>query len=914
LAGVVTCNYASMVNGDVETITITTTAATPSLALNTAVVNSTTPDPALANNTATFTSTIEYPNAVRLSSFNAGPNGPGVLISWKSGGELHNLGFNVYREAGGARVQLNPSLIAGSALLMREVLAQHGAKSYAWIDPSPTAGSVYWLEDVDVNGTRTMHGPISVVAGPAAPQALARLAGTVSLNQTSLARGSAIETGRIRETVITPRPSQFARNTGFELAAGPAVKIFVDREGWYRITQPQLMAAGLNANVNPQSLHLYAEGIEQPMQVTGAAAGFGAQAAIEFYGTAIDTPYSGQRVYWLTSGGEPGLRISAAPPSGSAGPQAQSFIQTLELKDRTTYFAALLREDTDNFFGPLVSPALEKQTLSVSNLASGPSTLTVALQGITQSQQHDVTIELNGTTLGDVNFTGQQEGKAAFVIPSGTLVNGSNSITMTSQLGASDLSLVDYIDLTAPHTFTAASDLLKFSAPAGDSVTVQGFVQPPARLMDITNPLQPLAVTFTTIAQNGGYALQTTIPWTSSGTHTLLAVANDAFKLPVSLSPHHPSSLHSPQPGAEVVMLTAPQFQSQIAPLAALHRSEGRSVAVVSVDDVYDEFNFGERTPYAIRTFLQTATVTWRNKPHFLLLAGDASVDPRDYLGFGFFDFVPTKMVITSQLKTASDDWLSDFTGTGLASMATGRLPARTAADAQTLVAKILSYAGGQPASWTNNSMLVADLDDPSVNFTQAAQALQKLLPKTMNVNDVFASTLGPGTARQELLAGINSGQVLVNYNGHGSIEIWGSGLFDDTAATALTNGSKLPLFVAMNCLNGFFQDVYTQSLAEALLLAPNGGAVAVWASSGLTAPDPQFQMDQTLVKTLFAQPSIALGDAVLFAKSGIADMDTRKTFILFGDPLMRLKPANLAGNPAAGVHNNSRKQLPAGD
>jgi len=173
---------------------------------------------------------------------------------------------------------------------------------------------------------------------------------------------------------------------------------------------------------------------------------------------------------------------------------------------------------------------------------------------------------------------------------------------------------------------------------------------------------------------------------------------------------------------------------------------------------------------------------------------------------------------------------------------------------------------------------------------------VQKLLPPTMNVTDVFASALGPSTARLNLLAGINSGQLLVNYNGHGSVEIWGSGLFNDSLASALNNGNKLPVFIAMNCLNGFFHDVYTESLAEALMLAPNGGAVAVWASSGLTAPGPQFQMDQTLVKTLFAQPSITLGDAVLFAKSGIADQDVRKTFILFGDPLMRLK------QPSGGV------------
>jgi len=98
-----------------------------------------------------------------------------------------------------------------------------------------------------------------------------------------------------------------------------------------------------------------------------------------------------------------------------------------------------------------------------------------------------------------------------------------------------------------------------------------------------------------------------------------------------------------------------------------------------------------------------------------------------------------------------------------------------------------------------------------------------------------------------------------------------------------------------MNCLNGFFHDVTMESMATALMLAPNGGAAAVWASSGLTPAEPQFQMDQALVSTLFSRPSVALGDAVLAAKSAITDDDTRKTFILFGDPLMQLKAPQIA-------------------
>ncbi len=47
------------------------------------------------------------------------------------------------------------------------------------------------------------------------------------------------------------------------------------------------------------------------------------------------------------------------------------------------------------------------------------------------------------------------------------------------------------------------------------------------------------------------------------------------------------------------------------------------------------------------------------------MLGGDASLDPRNYLGLGDFDFVPTRIVETAAFKTASDDWFSDFKQTG---------------------------------------------------------------------------------------------------------------------------------------------------------------------------------------------------------------------------------------------------------
>jgi hypothetical protein len=92
-----------------------------------------------------------------------------------------------------------------------------------------------------------------------------------------------------------------------------------------------------------------------------------------------------------------------------------------------------------------------------------------------------------------------------------------------------------------------------------------------------------------------------------------------------------------------------------------------------------------------------------------------------------------------------------------------------------------------------------------------------------------------------------------------------------------------------MTCLNGFFQDVYFESLAEALLRA-QGGAVAVWTSSGLTDPSGQVVMNKELMRLLFNGQGLTIGEAVTRAKAATSDMDVRRTWIFFGDPTTRLR------------------------
>ena len=77
-----------------------------------------------------------------------------------TGDETDNLGFNIYRADAkdGAYAKINASLIAskvGSGL----------GTSYEFTDSGVKNRTTYFykLEDVDVNGVKTMHGPVSAM-------------------------------------------------------------------------------------------------------------------------------------------------------------------------------------------------------------------------------------------------------------------------------------------------------------------------------------------------------------------------------------------------------------------------------------------------------------------------------------------------------------------------------------------------------------------------------------------------------------------------------------------------------------------------------------------------------------------------------------------------------------------------------
>ena len=87
----------------------------------------------------------------------------GVVLEWRTGYEVDNLGFHVYRGPENARVRLTTSLLAGSGLQQSSGIETGASHSYRWSDETAGARAPdveYWVEEIALSGERTWHGPV----------------------------------------------------------------------------------------------------------------------------------------------------------------------------------------------------------------------------------------------------------------------------------------------------------------------------------------------------------------------------------------------------------------------------------------------------------------------------------------------------------------------------------------------------------------------------------------------------------------------------------------------------------------------------------------------------------------------------------------------------------------------------------
>ena len=100
------------------------------------------------------------PTLVKMRKFTAVAYEGGVFLRWHTSFEVDNLGWDMYREVNGEPVNITPGRLAGTMFMFGQGTRLTSGYSYSWWDPAGLITDRYWIEDIDLNGTHTRHGPI----------------------------------------------------------------------------------------------------------------------------------------------------------------------------------------------------------------------------------------------------------------------------------------------------------------------------------------------------------------------------------------------------------------------------------------------------------------------------------------------------------------------------------------------------------------------------------------------------------------------------------------------------------------------------------------------------------------------------------------------------------------------------------
>jgi hypothetical protein len=528
---------------------------------------------------------------------------------------------------------------------------------------------------------------------------------------------------------------------------------------------------------------------------------------------------------------------------------------------------------------------------------------------------HDVEIQVNGVFAEIANWSG-----IAFhevTLDGIDLLEGDNVITFICNRQM-DIIFVDWFEATYARTFTASNNSLKFSHESGFGYQINNFDADNLVVFDITQATDVARVVDFELSGTNPYALAFEPPVNPGASQTYLVLKSDAGMTPAGLVEDAAADLADTTNGADYILITHRDLgwdangdaYGWLQDLVALREGQGLRVKVVDVADIFDEFSYGMTSAAAIRDFLSYAYSNWEPPaPRYVLLVGDSSYDFKDNLQLGIINSVPAYLTYTQFMgETVTDEWFVKVSGNdAVPDLYIGRLPAESPAEAAVMVNKILTYeTAPTDKTWQKNTLLIADDQEEAYEaaFETMNEDAANLLPASMNapfkgyLNDYLSAA---GLAA-DIKARINAGTLIVNYSGHGSVQLWaGEKIFQNSDVDGLTNAGNYPFVVGMTCLSGYFaylnKTVGPQpSLAEALLKADGKGAIATLMPTAMTSTGGQHILDAALFEALFQKdirhlgPAIAEAKQTLLANGGAAYEEISETFLLLGDPALALK------------------------
>jgi Peptidase family C25 len=764
-------------------------------------------------------------------------------------------------------------------------------------------------------------------------------------------------------------------------------KLGVEEDGIYAVRFEDLVEAGLEApDLDPSSLALANLGHAVPfLAEVGDDGRFGPGDRILFLGHRLAGersyyhPYSPFDPYYLdTQAAAP----STAPRKPDAAIPLTSSIRTgrhfepqrLMVRFGTPALSRIEDEDlaarADSWYWTSLSMVtdpvnlnLELPGLDAEGLPGSPLSVRVRLRGwsgqssdasAVRLPDHRVEILAGGSVVAEAEWNGQESVEVLLQsLPAPALTTQGAHLELRvpprSNRGASDpivdAVLLDWVEVDYPRRPDLDGEQTWLVGPAANAVALTTRTPRLAVFDEVGVPWVAPSHALGNGRWEHSIALLDGPVW----------VAPDGSELePSFLIADAPSELSTYGVQTDYIIVAHRSLLREVEPLAELHRERGLSVAVVDVEDVYDEFLDGIADPLAIKRFLQRAVEAWpKPAPRFVLLVGDASWDTRssdEEPGVNMPDtfrpsfsrraranpnrpqyettlaprgrnLVPAWRFAGPSGYAASDNWLAALEpGSRLPTLALGRLPVVTPEEVRAYVDKARDYAGAPHVGpWRRRLLLVTN---QVAGFQRESDAIASRLVgsgltpvRHYPAADVEVADYDRSAIRRAF----DDGNLLVHFWGHGGRFVWRTGppdltnnrdLFTLADLDALAPTSSLPIVLSMTCYSAPFDHPTADSIGEKLIRLPHRGAIAVVAASWRTAPS--WRLSQDLLDAFVRYETV--GEAFLAGKRKAKGAANLAMFNLLGDPALPIArpPADIVIEPASLEEGDVVIEIPA--
>ncbi len=763
--------------------------------------------------------------------------------------------------------------------------------------------------------------------------------------------------------------SLFSHAQSSVLATGEWYKIAITRTGVHKIDATFLKDAGIDiTKLNPQNIRIFGNGggilpqannaprardlTENLIEIVGETDGkFDAADYILFYAesphrilynatnqqfTHQNNPYSDTTFVFLNISDTKGLRIK-----NQALVSSENNIRTfddfsfheLDQKNVVSLGGRDLGGSGREWYGESfgVSPDISFDLKTEGIIPNSSIKLTSAILGASFTTTK-VSLKLNADSLiGEQNLrpigTGTYDLKGNENIQTFTAIsNGKNIQKLTFSFNKnnqnSSVAYLNYFELQTKRRlqFYEQQTLVRSIESLGNKTSnfIINQASNTQKIWDVTNPLLPENISLQLNNSEASFGTET-----QSKLKSFVLFSNTNLLVPNSIQRVGNQNLQ-PTQTPDLLIFTIKNWHEQAVRLAEFRRTnDGLSVAVVDIDQVYNEFASGSPDPTAIRDF---GRFLWQKNPtklKYLLLFADASFDYKNIIQYASIETnlqIPTyesRESLNPVNSYASDDyfgffednegeWLENNAGNHSMEIGVGRLPVKSEEEAKNVVDKLIYYARTQrtAGSWRRKISFVADDGDFNIHQQDADDISEVTLKTTKDliINKIYLDAFpqiatANGAISPEvnkaLNKSVNEGALIINYSGHGGTDGW-------TEEKVLTreqiqtwrNLNNMPLFLTATCSFGRFDDPGNVSGAEMAMLSPKGAAIGL-----LTTTRPVYSNTNFLLNNAFYQafaqkntnPNLRLGDIFRITKNNSLSGVFNRNFSLLGDPSMQL-------------------------